>query len=696
MKKATILFYLVFAWILMSKTVIAETIPETLPPNAKLTVKQDASGNYKVEISNGDLNIYSHPEGLWAIANDWIDDQPDHWIHVQPSEVSEAGDWTILSGQTNLKDGTLSFRDSYRYEHGMIKCVRRFEYKGTETLERVTLSAKWIVPGERQQAFLPGTVYYGNPSGEKNTPDNVPVYHGRAGEFAIFEEHRYPMPFATLERNDGKGAAALHTIPSRVPRGKNQDQWWSMGVRAFEEHSELILMSGPIGYNGKHNIAKALQRGWMKYPEATMEIQPDTVIEKTFYLDCWQINSRGRCFQRPVEKSIELFKPFFADDFPEFKTIIKDKFRLAKSRWIEGENYAGFNMYPAPTFNIVMGWCGQAAAPGFALQKLMPILAENKEEENQILQMIQKSLDHLTSSPFNENGFAVLYDVEKGTWGVFDDYVSMGQAMHNIANAVKSGRTIEKLDTHKWEAFLKKAVDVQSQRILNDDWFPRSTAEGFLIAPLVTASRLFDNEEYWRAALKAADHYIDRHLSMEEPYWGGTLDAQCEDKEGAVAAFQGFLAVYEVNGEEKYLDAAKHACDVFLSYLNVWDIQLPPGRLADHGFKTRGWTAVSVQNQHLDVYGVLLTPELVRLSRALNHPAYAKLAAVMYRSCGQLIDPYGSQGEQIQQTNFAQRGDMSDVLKLRGGYSELWTVFWITAHFLNAAAQLEDLESISD
>lgn len=64
---------------------------------------------------------------------------------------------------------------------------------------------------------------------------------------------------------------------------------------------------------------------------------------------------------------------------------------------------------------------------------------------------------------------------------------------------------------------------------------------------------------------------------------------------------------------------------------------------------------------------------------------------VMFRTCGQLIDPMGSQREQLQQTNFAEHGNMSDVTKLRGGYSEGWTVFWITAHFLNAAAQFREM-----
>ena len=149
--------------------------------------------------------------------------------------------------------------------------------------------------------------------------------------------------------------------------------------------------------------------------------------------------------------------------------------------------------------------------------------------------------------------------------------------------------------------------------------------------------------------------------------------------------------MYEVTSEKKYLDWARHACDVCLSYTVVWDIPLPPGRLSDHGFKTRGWPGVSPQNQHLDVYGVLYTPEIYRMGELLQTAAYQQLADVMFCTCGQLIDPFGSQGEQIQQTNFAQHGDMSDVLKLRGGYSESWTVFWITAHFLNAQARMLEM-----
>jgi hypothetical protein len=178
---------------------------------------------------------------------------------------------------------------------------------------------------------------------------------------------------------------------------------------------------------------------------------------------------------------------------------------------------------------------------------------------------------------------------------------------------------------------------------------------------------------------------------MQEPYWGGTLDASCEDKEGAYAALQGFLAVYDETDDEQYLRWAEHALDVVLTYVCVWDMDLPAGRLRSHAFNTRGWTAVSVQNMHIDAYGVLMTPEIYRMGQVLERDDLRRLALVMYRSCGQLIDPYGSQGEQPQHTNYAQGGNLKDVDRYRGGYHETWTVFWITAHFLNAAAQLHEM-----
>jgi len=655
---------------------------------AQSLIIEQEDGKYQVSVESlkGEA-MFAPAEGLWSIATAWSADWPAEWHHASPTKLESFGDWKILSGTMKLPEGEWHIQDAYQEEKGRIKCIRRFEWHGEETLEKVTLSVRWKISSKKVQGFLPGILYYGNPSGEDNGAHKVPVFHGLPGEAAIFEEHRYPMPFACLEwAKDGQyQGAALHTLPTLVNGGNRKDQWWSLGIETNAEDTELTMLSGPVTYNGKKSVAKALQRESMPYGDTYVTVKPGMILEKTFYLEVYETEVKGTAFQRPIHTSIDIFKPFYTEDLPTVKEIVKAKYEFAKSRWIEGDNYAGFNMYPEfERPRIVLGWAGQSEAPVYALQ----VLADQLGDE-QVWEYVQKSMDHICTSPISEQSFPVRYEVDANRWER-PDPVSEGQAMNSIALGIKVGRENGKVRTAKWEEFLQKACDVHADRLLAASWNPRNTAEAFYISPLLIASDLFENAKYKKAALKASEYYAQRHLDMTEPYWGGTLDATCEDKEGAWGAFQGFMAAYTYTNDPKYLDWAKHAGDVVLSYTVVWDIPMPPGRLADHFFRSRGWTGVSVQNQHLDVYGVLTTPEFFRLGQLTENNDLKRLAEVMYRSCGQMIDPLGAHGEQIQQTNYTQ-WTKTESPDLRGGYSEDWTVFWITAHFLHAAATFEEM-----
>ena len=99
-----------------------------------------------------------------------------------------------------------------------------------------------------------------------------------------------------------------------------------------------------------------------------------------------------------------------------------------------------------------------------------------------------------------------------------------------------------RLDATKWRAFAEKASEAMSSYILGPDWQePASTGPGFMIAPLVKASELFGCREFLSAAERLAAVFERRYFGYDEVYWGGTLDASCEDKEGAYAAFQGYV-----------------------------------------------------------------------------------------------------------------------------------------------------------
>jgi len=637
----------------------------------------------RVELrGNGAVQLAAPAEGLWSIAMGWTNNWPADWAHGSPGTVERKGPWLVLSGQVKTVRGYWRLRDAYIAEGQRLRCIRRWEWTGNEPAGPVTLSVRWQAPAPGAAVMMPAFCYYGNPSGGA---DRVAKFSGKPGEELFCEEHRLAMPFVSLEWASGNQfrGAALHTLPSLAPFARQVDQWWSAGVIAREQFTELSLLSGPCSLNGQRGFVKANQTKWFPYADTFLTVPAGAIIEKTFYLQAYPVERQGAGFFVPERESLALFQPFSADGLPTVKEILEAKYRMAVSRWHEGGGSAGFRMYPSNN-RYVMGWCGQAEAPGYAILGLPRRFASPEA-----LRMAQRSLDHLATAPFDERGFFLEYSPEEAKWNG-QDPVSQGEAMENFGRAILVGRKRSGVDTSRWETFLRRACDLHAARILEERWRPKSTAEAFFISPLCKAYQLFGGESYRAAALKAATHYARRHLDMTEPYWGGTLDASCEDKEGAWAAFQAFLAIYEMTKDPQHLRWAEHAMNVTLTYTVVWDISLPPGRLRDHDFKTRGWTVVSAQNQHLDVFGVLFTPDIYRMGQYLGRDDLKRLAIVMYRSCGQIIDPGGSQGEQFNHSNFAQLSPpITEASRMRGTYSESWTVFWITAHFLNAAAEFE-------
>ena len=648
-----------------------------------------AANQFEISVhSSGGGLLHSPGEGLWAVAVGWEDGWPSGWVYSSPVEQKQSGAWTILKGRLSLPQGGWIISDSYRSRGTFIEGRRRWEWTGKEPLDQVTLAIRWVTPGTGKRIVMPGILYHGNPSGKRS--GKTPVFDGGHGEKAFYEEHRFPMPFVSFEyeENGAFQGVALHSMPSPVTGGNRADQWWSLGAQSSGQGTELSLYSGPTATNGRNSTIKAMQNRFLPYDNTWIRIDPGEIIEKTFYLQGFSVQREGSGFQKAVAAALEIFPPAGVEQFSPFEEIIHDKYRFALTRWHEEGQAKGFRKYPDRPF-FVLGWCGQAAAPGYALQVLGEKLADPR-----IPEIVQQSLDFLSGAQFYDQGFHTWYNYEEDRW-LNEEILSQGQAMHNIARAILTGEN-NGMNTEKWKDFLEKASTLHSERILSEGWYPESTSEGFFIAPLCLASRIFDEPLYLRAAEFAGKHYAKRHLSMREPYWGGTLDAQCEDKEGAFAALQGFLELYETTGSEEYLKWAWHAGDVTLTYTVLWDIDLPAGRLRDHNFKTRGWTAVSPQNEHIDVYGVLIAPDIYRLGLHTGNQKLKDLALLMFRSCGQLIDSSGSQGEQPQHTNYTQFRktnfiEQNGIESLRGDYNETWTVFWITAHFLNAAARFEEL-----
>ncbi|HMA63097.1 MAG TPA: hypothetical protein VKP78_10655, partial [bacterium] len=261
---------------------------------------------YRVNFKKDDQILLQSPHrGLWKISTRWQDRWPSDWKYLHPQKMFREGDWTILEGKFEIEEGSLKIRDAYKQVGEQVKCVRRFEWSGDQSLDNVTLSVDWQTKARNNDVMLPGILYYGNPSGAKNGKNRVPVFTGKKGQQAIFEEHRFSMPFASLEweQNGKQYGAALHSLPSPLPFANRNDQWWSLGVSSDGEGLSLQLLSGPSTYNGKKSVVKARQTDYLDYNHAYLNIPPGGIIEKTFYLEIYEVDKNGSGFIPPIKTS---------------------------------------------------------------------------------------------------------------------------------------------------------------------------------------------------------------------------------------------------------------------------------------------------------------------------------------------------------------------------------------------------------
>ena len=157
---------------------------------------------------------------------------------------------------------------------------------------------------------------------------------------------------------------------------------------------------------------------------------------------------------------------------------------------------------------------------------------------------------------------------------------------------------------------------------------------------LVMGWKYFGDKRYLAAAKRTVD-YVEKNIISKSDYFSSTLDANCEDKEAAIAAVTStyYLAMV-TKGKERahYIDLCRQAAYFAMSWYYTWDVPFAKGQmLGDVGFRSRGWSNVSVENNHIDVF-VFELPHIVKwLSTVTGEKRFAKMFDVIYSSLCQLM-----------------------------------------------------------
>lgn len=189
------------------------------------------------------------------------------------------------------------------------------------------------------------------------------------------------------------------------------------------------------------------------------------------------------------------------------------------------------------------------------------------------------------------------------------------------------------------------------------------TNGAYIISELVELEKAAGkNHENDEVLTKAAAYYGG--LIEKGAFYADTLDADCIDKEAGCALLHAFLDLYERDGADEYLDIARKAADFVLSWVWSYNIAFAPKSPAGRkGLSSSGLTGVSVAHHHLDVYGLYIGHEFLRLWQATGEERWKQHAIRMIDACSQLVSDFprsfgrgdcraGWQPEQINHTRW--------------------------------------------
>ena len=153
-------------------------------------------------------------------------------------------------------------------------------------------------------------------------------------------------------------------------------------------------------------------------------------------------------------------------------------------------------------------------------------------------------------------------------------------------------------------------------------------------------------ERYYQAALKAGEwSYVHQYQRFE--YRGGPCDtSDIMDKESGIYAMFAYIALYDVIGDSRWLEAACGAADYTETFTFVWDfpVHIPYPAHPFNRTHISGQSNVSVGTAGGDIYMAACSYTYYRLYLLTGDRHYCDFAEFLNCNCKQANDIDGSSG----------------------------------------------------
>ena len=166
-----------------------------------------------------------------------------------------------------------------------------------------------------------------------------------------------------------------------------------------------------------------------------------------------------------------------------------------------------------------------------------------------------------------------------------------------------------------------------------------STSGGIAPAGLAEAYRFFGDPEYLRVAEESAELYYQTSLSKGYTTGGPGEILQGVDSESAFGLLESYVTLYDVTGNEKWLEYAKENAHYCSSWVVSYNYKFPAkSEFGRHDKKTVGSVFANIQNKH-SAPGIctLSGDSLLKLWKWTKDPLYLELMKDIALPLGQYI-----------------------------------------------------------
>lgn len=503
--------------------------------------------------------------------------------------------------------------------------------------------------------YMPGFWYHRN----MRSPKEAPSF--KTSTSWNFREDRLSTPLTSVyNTNTGKGWSVL-----RVENA-------AADVQTQLTQGEIILPGNTtIGYLGFDNeTGKAKLTFGYPYvetprryirkltlaPSVTSFVKMNAGEEKTltwrihetkassygdFVSSMWQY-----CFDKMQPQPIK--QQFSAD---EVKAQLCNYFRESYVTDYPLKYNSGLTVFTSdckPAREVQIGFCGRVLLNAFN-----EIEWGEAHNDKNLKQMGESIIESFRQYGFTPAGY--FYDFVNFNEGMPKNVVhsirQQSEAVYAILHYLKYERQHRR--QHKeWERKIRTLLDNLISLQKQDGSFARKYSDNgtdidasggstpSATSTLVMGWKYFGDKRYLTAAKRTVD-YVEKNIISKSDYFSSTLDANCEDKEAAIAAVTStyYLAMV-TKGKERahYIDLCRQAAYFAMTWYYTWDVPFAKGQmLGDVGFHSRGWGNVSVENNHIDVF-VFELPHIIKwLATETGEKRFAKMYDVIYSSLCQLM-----------------------------------------------------------